>query len=347
MPRLIKFKSVSLKPALTDLSFEFENGVMCVVSDRESSENAVFALASGELFADSGSVQNDFKTAVCTNGLPCEVKVKDYLKFVLKCKKRPALPEKAEELIKELKEKYIGSLSELEKIKLSFASALTGEPSLILFRAPAKNAEPSEIKKLGSLIDELREYTNIIYSCNIPSLFGEHSDKLLVISEGKTVGFSDTEEMFALSKKDGGLLAKIKGDLDAASGFLSSEDYTLEPSEKSGIFTVRCTDSEQTRKEIRAVVRKLGMALLSMKADNDVLKDMFSSLSQREEELAISEELDEVNSEEAVEENNVLPEKASNESQAPDKNGSQESPTPVRKPKISISFAHSDEEDDE
>ncbi len=331
---MINFNSVSLKPALSELNFKFDGGVMCVVTDREKSEDAFFSLITKELKPDVGKIESDLQhISLCTNGLPCEVKVKEYLGFVQKCKKCSILPEISEKLTEYLLDSYIGSLTELEKIMVSAASALIGEPSLILLRSPAKSLEPRDIKKLGNLIDELSEYADIIYSCNIPSLFGEHSDKLLIISESKLLGYADTEEMFALSRKEGGLLAKIKGDIDAAAGFLMPEVFTLSPSEKAGIFTVRCADSEQSRKDIRAVVRKLGMAILSMKADNDALKDIFSALSRKEEELELN------NEDELEDDDDVLEEIASeHDSQAS---------VPSQKPKLSVSFAHIDEENEE
>ncbi len=359
---MINFNSVSLKSAFSELNFTFDSGVLCVVTDREKSDDAFFSLITGEIFPDNGYVQADKKNiSFCSTALPNEVKVKDYLKFILKHKKCPVLPDLSQQLTNHVLENYIGTLTEFEKIKLSVAGALIGEPNLILLNAPAKKLEPSEVKKLGALIDELREHASIIYSCNVPSLFGEHSDKLLVIAESKMLGFSETAEIFALSKKEGGLLAKIKGDIDGAAGFLSPDTYTLEKSEKNGIFTVRCTDSEQARKELRSVVRRLGTALLSMKADNDTLKEMFASLSRIEEENTELEELDQederafdediFNNSEELEKTYSI--EAKNHENAYDSLASEEEKVsgtasePRRKLKIPIAFAHNDEEDEE
>ncbi len=335
---------MSLKPDLYDLNFLFDGGVLCVVTDRERSESNLFSLITEELTPNSGNIQSDIQSiSLCTNGLPCEVKVKDYLKFVLKCKKYSSMPQISHELSAGLQNRYIGSLTELEKVKISAAAALIGEPSLLLLCAPAKSIKPSEAATLGALIDKLREHINIIYSCNMPSLFGKHSDKLLVISEGKELIFADTEEVLELAKKEGTLSAKIKGNIDSAAKSLGGE-YSFENSDKQGVFNVYCTDSKNARKELRETVRKLGMAILSIKADNDALKDFLSGLVQKEETAVLSEE--EHSYEEAHYDEYISDE---SHTYIYEDTEEQEEHSSNTKPKrrISIAFAHNDEEDAE
>ncbi len=341
MNKLITFKSVTVPNRISETSFSFDSGVMCLVTTKEHTERIFFSVIAGEILPEYGEIENGFaSTSLSTGKLPPEIKVKDYIKFVKKAKKCAELPEITNTLTEGLEDMRIRSLSPFSKLKLSVAAAMINEPELLLIASPAKELEPSDIKKLGSLIDSLREYTNIIFSCNIPSVFGEHSDKLLVISDGKFLGFGDTAEIFALSEKDGGLIARIKGDIDAASGFLTAESYSLEKTEKPGIFYIRCTDSDQARKEIRAVVRKLGMAILEMKADNDILKDMFALLENEEEKHATEYE---DSDEDATGDEDITEEQADDEKANPTEENDVTRP---KKTSITIAFAHNDEEDE-
>ncbi len=337
---MLKFNSVSKKPYLPEISFEFSDGVMCLVTDKSSTEDAFFAVLLGETHPDEGCVQNSFGgVALCNGKLPPEIKVRDYLSFVLRAKKCTELARYSAELTDSLTDKYIGSLSAFEQLKVSVAAALIGEPELMLLHTPASGLEFHDIKRLGALIDRLREFTSIILSCNIPSLFKEYTDKLLVITEGKAAGFGNTEDIIEKSQTEGKLYARIKGDIDAASGLLG-ERYTLEPSEKNGIFTVRCTDGEDIRKELRSVVRKLGMALLELKADNDSLKELFGSLHEAEDEAAATQaELDD----DEAEESSLFTE-SSDESEPSD---GEHSEATAHRSKLTISFAHSEDDDEE
>ncbi len=340
---MLKFESISKKPYFPDTSFEFSGGVMCLVTDKKETEKLFFKLITGENIPDNGYLKNNFKNySICIGKLPDELTVKDYLKFVCKCKKCSSLPEKSQELTEYIIDDRIKNLNEYECLTVSVAAALIGNPELILICTSDYELEPYDTRKLGELIDSLREFSSIIFSSDIPSLFGAHSDKLLVISEGKTVGFGDSEEILAQSEKDGGLYARIKGDIDAASGYLK-EAYTLEPSDKQGIFTVRCTDSEDARKEIRFAVRKLGMALLELKADNDALKNMFKALEKAEDDAVASEVYSDGDGEYNESDEQVSDEINLSEAQSSD---TKTAHTPL-KPKITVSFAHNDDDEED
>ncbi len=348
---MITARSLTLKGKASELDFEFDSGVLCLVTNKKDTEDGLYALILAETSPDNGDFENGFKNiSYCSASLPPELKVKDYLKFIAKCKKSE-LPEYSIQLTEEIYERYIRYLTQYEKLTVAIAGALIGEPELILMQSPSRGLEPSDIRKLGAMIDSLREYTSVIYSSEVPTLFREHSDKILFVSDTKQLYFGDSTELCALTEQDGGLFVKAKGDMDAAAGVLGGEHYTFEYTEKPGIFTIRCADGEANRLEIRKTLQKMGMAILEMKADNEALKNIFKSLSSAEEAMAESEEEKEAEEDENTPKTLAEIVAFSHDSDESDeaeieKTEADEPEKAVKKPSITISFAHIEEDDE-
>lgn len=345
---MIRIDNLSKRPDLKKVSLVFEDRVLCVLSTQKNSIRTLFSVMCDNLLPDSGTLLVEGKPIpLLPSGVPIpkNIRVSDYISFVSKLCGVSEPPNTVNKLIGDLEDSKVRTLTGLEKVKVGIASLLIPSPECIILEDPTSILSSREYHKFCGIIHEISENVTVIMSCDIPTVFEEISDKLLVLSGGRVIEYGDTDEIIKRAKTNGTITCKIKGDIEKIRHILKYEGINVSETERSGVCIVTLPETENIRKELKKTVSKAGMALLSMKSDNDDLRNVIDALS-RTEDAKRNTETDDEEDENDINlfSSDILSFNHSSDDQDEDEAEEDSSP---EKEGLSISnlFAHSDDDE--
>ncbi len=122
------------------------------------------------------------------NPLYQEMKVKEYLQFIASIKNIADYLEIAEKVgIDDVLESKIDELSRGYKQRVGLASALLGDPKILILDEPTSGLDPLEQEKIRTLIKKLSKDKTIIFSTHMLSEVEDVANRLIIINKGKIV----------------------------------------------------------------------------------------------------------------------------------------------------------------
>lgn len=131
-----------------------------------------------------------------------DMTVYEFMKFdaELKGEKRSGRKKTVEQImekcgITEVKDRLIRNLSKGYRQRVGFASAIVGDPEVIILDEPTAGLDPRQIVNMRELILSLKEDHLVILSSHILSEVEEVCDHLLIISKGRLVLSDNTEHL--------------------------------------------------------------------------------------------------------------------------------------------------------
>ena len=144
------------------------------------------------------------------NPLYQEMKVSEYLQFIAAVKNSPDYLKTAEEVgLSDVLNSKIDELSRGFKQRVGLASALLGEPSILILDEPTSGLDPLEQEKIRTLIKKLSKSKTIIFSTHMLSEVEDVASRLMIINKGKIVfdgkkprGKGSVEKLFKKLIKD-------------------------------------------------------------------------------------------------------------------------------------------------
>ncbi len=278
---------------LRNITFESDDNILCVLSDRAQDIRCLFSLLCKAKEPDSGSLRLPDGIIPFLPGpyaFPKNLTVSDCLKFAGASANISDFPAITKELTSDISKLRFSSLSPLAALKACTAVLLVSSPEYILLEDPVRALSPSDYGKFTELLKKISVNTKVIFSCSIPSVFEEVSDSLLVLSEGRLLEYGSTEAVLKKANSPGTLICRIKGDAEKISEIAKSfgaDSSAVEKTERKGVFklTIPETDNHKRVREIKRAVSKAGMALLDIHSDNGALKKLLQAMNDRENEL--------------------------------------------------------------
>ncbi|MBI3366645.1 ATP-binding cassette domain-containing protein [Candidatus Roizmanbacteria bacterium] len=122
------------------------------------------------------------------NPLYQEMKVDEYLKFVSAVKGADTISEVVSHVgLQEVLPKKIEELSRGFKQRVGLASALLGNPNILVLDEPTSGLDPLEQEKIKDLIKGFAKKKTVIFSTHILSEVEDVATKLIIINRGKIV----------------------------------------------------------------------------------------------------------------------------------------------------------------
>lgn len=97
--------------------------------------------------------------------------------------------------ITDVKDRLIKNLSKGYRQRVGFASAITGDPEVIILDEPTAGLDPRQIVNMRELILSLKQDHLVILSSHILSEVEEVCDHVLIISKGRLVLSDNTEHL--------------------------------------------------------------------------------------------------------------------------------------------------------
>jgi len=122
------------------------------------------------------------------NPLYQEMRVNEYLKFIAAIKNANNYKQVITEVgLSDMESAKIEELSRGFKQRVGLATALLGNPEILVLDEPTSGLDPIEQEKIRELIKKLAKNKSIIFSTHILSEVEDVANRLIIINQGKIV----------------------------------------------------------------------------------------------------------------------------------------------------------------
>lgn len=299
-------KRYGLKTAVDDISFTVNNGeILGFLGPNGAGKSTTMNMLTGYISSTSGEalinginiLDEPMKAKKEIGYLPeipplyLDMTVREYLGFIYELKKC-RLPRKAhmEEVcglvkITDVYDRVIRNLSKGYKQRVGLASALIGNPPILILDEPTVGLDPKQIIEIRTLIKKLGKKHTVILSSHILPEIQAVCDRVVIINKGKIAADDTPENLTKNIRTDGRLIMRIDGNreeilktIKGISGVISvNADMDREP----GIFDYEIevkTDCDIRREVFKRIVAR-GWIILGMKTDQMSLEDIFLKIT--------------------------------------------------------------------
>ena len=315
-------KSYGAHKAVQNVSFRVEEGqIVGLLGPNGAGKSTTMNVITGYLTPDSGSVRiqgidiqkNPEKAKRQIGYLPeipplyLDMTVQEYLKFVASLKKIPVKEQKKEIdrvtealFIQEKKTRLIKNLSKGYRQRVGFASALLGNPPVLILDEPTVGLDPNQMIEIRQFIKELGKEHTVILSSHILSEVSAICDHIIIIDKG-TVVAQDTPEGLsnAFSGKNqihmliDGEIEQVKDVLKRCPLFTSfeaklSEDGLIDVIGKVG----EQEEKEEVRKKLFFYMAKEQLPVYQLSYDNLSLEEVFLKVTGEDDMEGKEEKID-------------------------------------------------------
>ncbi|MBR3543503.1 MAG: ATP-binding cassette domain-containing protein [Treponema sp.] len=301
--------------AVDDVSFSIPTGqIVGLLGPNGAGKTTTMRMICGFLGATSGSVKIDGKD-ISENPVEAKSKigympesaplysdmiVEDYLNYVAQmqgvdeAEKVPALCATCG--LKEVMHKNISELSRGYRQRVGLAHALMNDPEILVLDEPTSGLDPNQIEDVRALIKEIGKTRTVIISTHILGEVETLCPRVIIISKGKLVADSPTNELrervgnaSALNLVFGGAsfteaqkaLAKIDGVCGVEK---AAETEKIKGERKLCGLRVLLKEGVEARKEIFSAAVANKWTIYHMEIQKNSLEDVFHTLTQGKDE---------------------------------------------------------------
>ena len=292
--------------ALDDVSFTIERGEIVGLlgangAGKSTTMNILTGYLSateGEVYVDGVSVLDDPTEAKRRIGylpeqppLYFDMTVREYLDFVYELRgcslAREAHLSEIMEVVKiaDVKNRLIGQLSKGYRQRVGIASALVGDPPLLIFDEPTVGLDPKQIIEVRNLLRTLGKKHTVVLSTHILSEVQAVCERIVVIKEGHIVANERTEDITRRMEADGRFRVRIAGatatEIQNALRGVRDVSRTEQLGAKDGesyVFSVETKGGTDIRRAVFNLCVERGWVLYGMEKRGLELEDVFVRL---------------------------------------------------------------------
>ena len=300
--------------AVDDVSFSIPTGqIVGLLGPNGAGKTTTMRMICGFLGATSGSVAIDGKD-ITENPVEAKSKigympesaplysdmiVEDYLNYVAQmqgvdaAQKVPLLCQTCG--LKEVMHKNISELSRGYRQRVGLAHALMNDPEILVLDEPTSGLDPNQIEDVRALIKEIGKTRTVIISTHILGEVETLCPRVIIISKGKLVADSPTNELrerignsVALNLTIGGAnytdVQKALSKIEGVSSVAKVEGEKIKGERKICSVRLAVQEGVEARKEIFAAAVKNSWTIYEMGVQKNSLEDVFHVLTQGKEE---------------------------------------------------------------
>ncbi len=288
--------------AVDDISFSIRTGeIVGLLGPNGAGKTTTMRMITGFLDPSSGQIKIDGmdvmenpvltkkKIGYMSESAPMypEMIVHDYLEYVARIEGvDPAekIPQLAKTCgLQEVMHKNIGELSRGNRQRVGLAHALMGDPEILILDEPTSGLDPNQVADVRQLIKRIGETRTVIISTHILSEVEMLCSRVIIISGGKKVADSPTEELRSHFDSNQEIVIVTDGTEEA----IRNSILAVEPGAKISSITeegkLRTTISLSSVEEIRPAIAKscvdAGLNLYEMGIRKNSLEDVFKILT--------------------------------------------------------------------
>jgi ABC-2 type transport system ATP-binding protein len=294
--------------AVDDISFAIPTGqIVGLLGPNGAGKTTTMRMLTGYLQPSAGTIEIDGedisldpvsakkKIGYMPESAPLysDMIVDDYLQYIAAMQK-VADTEKVARIcqecgLREVMHKNISELSRGYRQRVGLAHALMNDPEILILDEPTSGLDPNQIGEVRALIKEIGRTRTVIVSTHILGEVEALCDRVIIISKGKIVADSPTEE---LRERYGhhvtiylGVAGCTNNELIAACGQLSgvasvtAADGEPVHEEKMAFALVAAADTTEIRPLLFNTIVKNGWVLYEMSIRRNSLEDVFHALT--------------------------------------------------------------------
>ena len=295
--------------AVDDISFEIKEGeIVGFLGPNGAGKTTTMNMLTGYLSASEGEARiggkeileepNEVKKLI--GYLPeqpplyYQMTVREYLEFIYDLKKVKLNKKEHIESICRLVRidnvinRVISNLSKGYKQRVGIAQALIGNPPVLILDEPTVGLDPKQIIEIRTLIKRLGESHTVILSSHILSEVQAVCDRIIIINQGKIVADSSAQDLTSQFGSLKNLSVRVGASDETAVYRMLSKIPGVDKVETSGCketgsfdFVVRTKDDVDLRNEIAKRVIERGWGLLTIRAQEATLEEIFIGLVNR------------------------------------------------------------------
>ncbi len=288
--------------AVNDVSFSIPTGqIVGLLGPNGAGKTTTMRMITGFLKPSSGSITIDGidiaadpvsskkKIGYMPESAPLysDMIVDDYLRYIADIQGQNAnekVPLLCRECgLKEVMHKNIGELSRGYRQRVGLAHALMNDPEILILDEPTSGLDPNQIEDVRSLIKEIGKTRTVIISTHILSEVETLCSRVIIISGGKLVADSPTEQL----RTRYGNAATVRvtarateAELSAAlNGINGIASLAFESAEEGATALVSIDGSTELRPQIARAIAEKGYDLFELYLQKNSLEDVFHTLT--------------------------------------------------------------------
>ena len=304
-------KKYGKKYALDDVSFSINRGeIVGFLGPNGAGKSTTMNIITGYIAPTSGSVSvagidvlaEPLKVKKMIGFLPeqpplyIDMTVWEYLSFVYDLKncdynKKAHLNEVCELVkIADVKNRLIKNLSKGYNQRIGIASAIIGNPDVLIFDEPTVGLDPKQIIEIRSLLRALSKDHTIILSTHILSEVQAVCDRIVIINEGRVIADQKTQELTQALGQSNRFRVKISGPAREVMNLLKGIHSVTRVTQDGGrdgdafSFIVDYSGSVDIRKMMFRALADKGWPILAMEGVEISLEDLFVKIIDSEKE---------------------------------------------------------------
>lgn len=305
--------------AVDNLSFSVDSGkVYGLLGPNGAGKTTTMNIITGCMGATNGTVtidgydifENPIKAKELIGYLPenpplyNEMTPYEYLLFVGEARGVRGKALKAEVLsaaektgISDVLHRLIGNLSKGYKQRVGIASALMGNPKVIILDEPTVGLDPVQIVEIRELIKSLGQEHTVILSSHILSEINEICDEVLIISKGRLIADDSVENLLKALDFQETVVLEAKGAADkilsVIEGVQGVGSAKITDAKTDGTVTasVLSKDGIDVREGIFYALKDASITLLSMNRRKPSLEEIFLKLVSEDVPMEIKDRL--------------------------------------------------------
>ncbi|MBQ0040036.1 MAG: ATP-binding cassette domain-containing protein [Treponema sp.] len=289
--------------AVDDISFSIQTGeIVGLLGPNGAGKTTTMRMITGYLDSSDGTILVDgqdvkanpvavkSKIGYMPESAPMysDMIVADYLEYVAKMEgqdPKTKIPHLAEICgLKEVMDKNIGELSRGNKQRVGLAHALMNDPEILILDEPTSGLDPNQVSDVRALIKKIGETRTVIISTHILSEVEMLCNRVIIISGGKKVADSSTEELRSHYGNTADVIVLTDGTPDAVKEKFASVGgaSNVKVSQREG--KTEAVVSVEGNREIRPELAKICVAndwpLYEMQIRKNSLEDVFKILTE-------------------------------------------------------------------
>lgn len=179
--------------------------------------------------------------------------------------------------IKDVSNRVISHLSKGYRQRVGFASAIIGQPKLLILDEPTVGLDPRQIFEVRELIHELSKQMSILISSHVLSEIEDVCKRLIIINQGKIIADGTIEELTASNQLH--TIVTLSGDLAEAERILAEIvgiENIIKVKQQDNINTFELLTKNDPRSAVFESVAKAGnLILLEMYTKKRTLEEAF------------------------------------------------------------------------
>jgi len=290
------FKYYGEQAAVQDISFNVAAGeIVGFIGPNGAGKSTTMKIITGFIPSSSGDVkvcgmpvnEDSMQTRQLIGYLPehnplyLDMYVKEYLEFVGKIYKVKNLKSRTEEMIHAVgldveQNKKIGALSKGYRQRVGLAAAIIHDPQVLILDEPTSGLDPNQLVDIRELIKKIGKEKTVMLSTHIMQEVEAICDRVVIINKGRIVA-NDTASVLQQSMSLQTVYVEFEGTI--SKGMLAKIPHVGKVEAVKEGWLIETRDDVDLRKEISRFAQKNDLLVLTLRAEEKSLEEVFKELT--------------------------------------------------------------------